>query len=462
MFWRLFLTYVLLIGLAVIWAATLLLHRIDVSAYPELAYEAILVGSTVIGLSTIPAFIFARRFVRPLHELTEGARQIAGGHYGHQIQTDGVDDVQTLAQTFNGMSRELNAQFKQLENDRQQLRTVLGGMIEGVIAIDAEERLLFVNDRAARLLDFDPTTAISRKFWEVVRHPPIQELFEKSKQSVEPTRQELDWIGPGMKSLAIYVARMPDSPRAAVMVLHDITDLKRLERLRQDFVANVSHELKTPLSVIHASIETLLDGAVEDEQARTPFLEQIAEQTERLHALIIDLLHLARIEAGGMELDFQAVPLAVAVADCIDRHYTKAESNQQNLIANPPDELIHIGLTVWADEEALGQILDNLVDNALKYTPPGGTIQVRWSADDTQVLLEVEDNGIGIPERDLPRIFERFYRVDKARSREVGGTGLGLAIVKHLVQTMQGSIRVSSQIGQGTRFTVCLPRARDV
>ncbi len=242
-----------------------------------------------------------------------------------------------------------------------------------------------------------------------------------------------------------------------MLVLHDTTELRRLERLRQEFVANVSHELKTPLSIIKVCVETLLDGAVGDEHHREHFLEQIAGQSDRLHALILDLLSLAHIQSGEELFDFQAVSVAEVVQACMERHRPRAEAKQQSLEAVPPSD--ERPITVWADEEAVEQILDNLLDNAVKYTPEGGRVSVRWRREDEQVSLEVSDTGIGIPESDLPRIFERFYRVHKARSREMGGTGLGLSIVKHLTQALHGSVRASSKPGHGTTFTVCLPSA---
>jgi two-component system phosphate regulon sensor histidine kinase PhoR len=244
-----------------------------------------------------------------------------------------------------------------------------------------------------------------------------------------------------------------------VLVLHDNTDLRRLERLRQEFVANVSHELKTPLSIIKLCIETLLDGAVEDPKHRGLFLEQIDDQANRLHALILDLLSLARIESGVEVFEFQAVPLEPIACTCLEHHRARADGKQQTLEVVPPPGTKRDAVAVWADEEAVGQILDNLVDNAVKYTPQGGRISVRWRAENGQVCLEVEDTGIGIPEQDLPRIFERFYRVDKARSRELGGTGLGLSIVKHLVQAMHGTVQAQSRVGKGTTFQIRLPHA---
>ncbi len=451
MFWRLFLAFVALAAFSAMLAA-LLRHQFDGPT------EAIALIAAVTVAALAPAWLLARRFVRPLLDLTEGANRIAEGEYGHQIHAGVWGESRLLARTFNQMSQRLEAQFQQLEADRQQLRTILGGMIEGVVAIGPGQRVLFANEAAGNMLEFNPQTAVGRPLWEVSRQPQLQDLLIKALTDSEPHREEFEWTGPTARQMAVYVAPMV-SNRApgAILVLNDITELRRLERLRRDFVANVSHELKTPLSVIKACIEALLDGAVEDPAARRPFLEQIHEQGERLHALILDLINLARIESGESILDIQPLAVDQAVADCLDRHRVRADGKHISLQAVAPGGNGEV--QALADDEALSQVLDNLVDNAVKYTHGGGEIRVSWRKAGSHVQLEVEDNGPGIPERDLPRIFERFYRVDKARSRELGGTGLGLAIAKHLVQGMNGSIKVRSQVGRGTTFTVILPLA---
>jgi two-component system phosphate regulon sensor histidine kinase PhoR len=419
-------------------------------------------GTAVAAL--VLAFWTARRITRPLQELTASAERIASGGYGHKVYAAGPDEIGTLARSFNRMSGRLASQFAELEEDRQKLRMILSNMVEGVVALDAEQRVLFANERAAQLFGVQPALITGRKFWEVVRRRSLQDVVQRALSGTESQQEELNWNGPRTQSLTVYAAPMPGSPpRGVVLVLHDTSELRRLERVRQEFVANVSHELKTPLSVIKACVETLLDGAVEDPQHRGSFLEQIAEQADRLHALILDILSLARIESGAEDLESQTVPLAPLVAACVERHHARAKAKNQLLEAIPPPATpgTNGDLAAWADEEAINQILDNLIDNALKYTPPGGRIGVRWQAEDGQVCLEVEDTGIGIPEQDLPRIFERFYRVDKARARELGGTGLGLAIVKHLVQAMHGSIQATSRLGRGTTFRIRLPRATD-
>jgi len=401
----------------------------------------------------------AGRYTRPVRDLIEVAERISVGPTGQRVFLSGTDELGQLGQTFNRLSERLAIRIAQLEEDRQQLRTILSGMVEGVVALDAEQRILFANERASQLLELPNPSPVGRRLWEVVRQRPLLDVVQRALDRPEPYREEFNWNGNVVRTLTVHAARLPGRPpRGAVLVLHDTTELRRLERLRQEFVANVSHELKTPLSVIKANVETLIDGAVDDAKHRGAFLKQIASQGDRLHFLILDLLSLARIESGEELFEFGPIEVESVAKAGIDRHRTRAETRNQRLTLVPSDPALGEAV-IWADEEAMDQILDNLLDNALKYTPEGGEIRVRWRIEGTQVALEVTDTGIGIPAADLPRIFERFYRVDKARSRELGGTGLGLSIVKHLVQAMHGTIRASSQVGAGTTFTLTLPRA---
>jgi len=425
-------------------------------------------AAAAVPMSFVLSARLARRLGRPVRALMGVADKIGEGNSGQRVFSEGQDEIGELVSAFNRMSDQLDARIARLEEDRQQLRTILSGMVEGVVALDSDQRILYANERAMQLLGLPPLSSplssgrgeggVGRRLWEVVRQRPLLDVVQRALDSSEPQREELGWSGLSMRSLTVHAARLPGlPPRGAVLVLHDTTELRRLERLRQEFVANVSHELKTPLSIIKACVETLLDGAVDDPQHRRPFLEQLDSQSNRLHALILDLLSLARIESGEELFDFQPLPVREIVQSCLERHRPRAESKEQILEMVPPagDE----ELAVWADEEALEQMLDNLLDNAVKYTPQGGRVSVRWRREGEQVCLEVADTGIGIPESDLPRIFERFYRVDKARSRELGGTGLGLSIVKHLAQAMHGSVHAASRAGQGTTFTIRLPQA---
>jgi two-component system phosphate regulon sensor histidine kinase PhoR len=449
MFWRLFLTYLLFVALAGGAVAA-------VGTRADTVGVALAIAG-VAATAAVPAYLLARRFTRPLDALTGGAQRLADGDLGHRIFVEGGREFTALARTFNGMSLRLAESFAQVERDRQQLLTVLSGMVEGVVAVDHDERVLFANERAGELLEFPPEAAVGRLLVEVTRQAAVRELVEKALAADDPHRRELDWKG---RTLAVYVSRLPgpaDSP-GAVLVLHDMTDLRRLEKMRQEFVANVSHELKTPLAVIRSNIEALADGAADDPVLRVQFLDRVVSEADRLGLLIQDLLRLARIESGDQLLDLGPVPLDRAIAECLDRHATRAEDKTLRLVEVPPADF-PASVAAWADNQAIDTILDNLIDNAIKYTGTGGKVAVRWGATADRVRVQVEDTGPGIAAKDLPRVFERFYRVDKARRRDAGGTGLGLAIVKHLVQAMNGTIAVASTVGQGTTFTVTLPRA---
>ena len=457
MLWRLvlvFLTFSLVPAVAI---ALFVSGHLGRTVGVETTFDVVVLAIVVFAATLLPAIWMAGQFVKPFHALTLGARQIAAGGYGHRIHGGAMNESRDLAVDFNRMSKRLAEQFEQLQTDREQLRTILGGMVEGVIAVDATQHVLFANESAAQMLRFDVSTIVGRLFPETTRLPQIQDLLDKALTGNDPRRQEIETNGSAVRRLAIYASRMGDrQPPGAVLVFHDITELRRLERVRQEFAANVSHELKTPLAIIQSQVEALLDGAADDVDVRDSFLQQIAEQSHRLYSLIIDLLRLSSLDGHEEVLVLEPVSVHGAVRECLERHQLRADGRGITLESAAPKVN---GIRVRADEEALSHILDNLVDNAVKYTQEGGRIRIAWDRVAEGVNLVVEDNGPGIPERDLSRIFERFCRVDKARSREMGGTGLGLSIVKHLSQALRGNVRVSSELGRGTSFTVTLPVA---
>ncbi len=379
MFWRLFLTYFLLVVVAVGLVGLLVFQR-DRTMFLNLANEVGIAILFAVAASIGLAYLLARWFAQPLSELTEGARRLAEGNLGHTIRVSGSREHAELAATFNAMSSRIAAMFAQNAHDHEQLRTILSGMVEGVIGVDDDQRVLFANDRAGELLGFDPQSAAGRKLWEMARQRGFQEILEKGLQGQGPFREEMDLKGPVERNLAVYVSRLPGqrSP-GAVVVIHDTTGIRILERMRQDFVANVSHELKTPLAVIKSNVEALQDGAAEDPEARAMFLGQTSQEADRLEALIQDLLSLARIESGEQGLELRSVPLDRAILDCLERHQARAESKSHTLVEVPPPNGPP-DISALADPDALRQVLDNLVDNAIKYTRNGGTITVRWSS----------------------------------------------------------------------------------
>jgi two-component system phosphate regulon sensor histidine kinase PhoR len=458
MFRRLFLTYLLLVIVTVGLLGLLIYQRAE-DVFHDLMREVAVTTVPIVLVAVGAAYVLARRFTRPLVLLREGALKLAEGDLGHTIRVSGGAELADLAQTFNVMSGQLASTFRLLEHDREQLRAILSGMVEGVIAIDERRRVLFANDRAGQLLEFDPRKAVNEQLGAATRLAAFHAVVEKGLAAADPHREEFDVSGPGSRHLAVYVSRFPGHGMpGAVVVIDDTTDVKQAERMRQDFVANASHELKTPLAVIKSSVEALLDGAAEDPDERTGFLEQVAKEADRLADLIRDMLSLSKIESGALGLDPRAVPLGRAITDCVERHHHRADSKTLTMVEKPPTD-VPADVPAWVDPDALRQVLDNLVDNAIKYTPNGGRITVRWGATADTVSFEVEDTGIGISDADVNRVFERFYRVDKARGRDQGSTGLGLSIVKHLLQAMRGQVRVNSKIGKGTTFRVTLPRA---
>lgn len=412
-------------------------------------------GVTLIGL--VVAYWLTTRLVSPINDLTEAAEGIAAGNYTRRIPINSRDELGALARSFERMSKELAYREAELRENVQRHTTVLSGMTEGVLAVDSQQHVLFANAAAGKKLRFNPDNVVGAPLLEVVRSHELRNLVNQCLENSKPVYGSVSWKSQN-QVLALDVRATPLPSGAipgVVLVLQDVSELKRLEGIRQQFVANVSHELKTPLSSIRAYAETLLNGAIEDKAHARNFLGRIDEQAARLNELILDLLSLARIESGQAVLDLTEVPLQQVVKRCLDFCEGRAKAKDIALV----NEISDKQLAVRGDEESLQHILDNLIDNAVKYTPPGGTITISCSLQDGEARIEVVDTGVGIAAEHHDRLFERFYRVDKARSRELGGTGLGLSIVKHLCQAMGGSVSVSSTLGKGSTFSVRLPLA---
>jgi two-component system, OmpR family, phosphate regulon sensor histidine kinase PhoR len=395
--------------------------------------------------------------IYPVATLTHAAEAIADGDYTHRVYVPNRDELGMLARSFNRMSQELEARLTQLSESHDRQSTVLGGMIEGVIAVDHRQRIVFANTAAGRLFGFRPPAAEGRTLLEVVRNHELDQAVNTALMSRRPQRLETFREGAEKQlSAVIQATPLPGNPcPGVVLVMHDTTELRRLESLRRDFIANVSHELKTPLTSIKAYAETLRNGALDDPDACQQFLGRIEEQADRLHHLILDMLMLARIESDQQAFEIGKVSVAEVVGQCLGSHRPAAEAKRIVLTVVPAQPECF----VRADKEGLREILDNLIDNAIKYTPEAGQITIRWSAEQDMARIEVEDTGIGIAADHLPRVFERFYRVDRARSRELGGTGLGLSIVKHLAQSFGGNVSVQSETGHGSTFAVLLSLA---
>ena len=416
------------------------------------------IGGLLVLAAALVAYWVAARLTDPLRSLSIAADALATGKYDHRLPVAAGqhDELTTLAASLNEVGRRLAQREVQLRSTSQTQATVLEAMTESVIAVDRGEKVLFANASAARALGFDAARVEGHPLLEAVRSHELRTIVQQALRTRKPNSGEITWRGKSQRIFDVLATPLPGDPLpGVVVVLRDVSEVKRLEQMRQQFIANVSHELKTPLSSIKAYTETLLGGALKDPVHGQRFLERIDEQAGRLHQLIMDMLSLARIESSQAPLELADIPLSRVVQRTVIDHERLAASKQvtlENRIGESP-------IAIRADEEALRQILNNLIDNAVKYTPPGGLVTVAGRVDGAVVLCEVTDTGHGIPAEHHSRLFERFYRVDNARSRELGGTGLGLAIVKHLTQAMGGSVEVRSQVGQGSTFTVRLPAA---
>jgi two-component system phosphate regulon sensor histidine kinase PhoR len=330
-------------------------------------------------------------------------------------------------------------------------------MIEGVLALDSHGAVMLANQAACEMLGLSQAQLLGRQLLELVRIPQLRQAIDETRQNRTFSSVEFQTLDLPRKIISARVSILTDEREPGVtLVLQDITELRHLENMRRDFVANVSHELKTPLSSIRAYTETLLMGAINDPENNVQFIQQIDTQAQLLYEQIMDLLQLAKVEAGQAMLDITRIPVGEVCEEVVRLRQAEATSRSIQLNLQPAGE----EALAQADWEALRIIIDNLVSNAIRYTPEGGSVNVTWGKEGTEVFVSVTDTGIGIAPEHQPRIFERFYRVDKARSRELGGTGLGLSIVKHLVQVLGGSVRLTSKLGKGSTFQIRVPAAK--
>jgi two-component system phosphate regulon sensor histidine kinase PhoR len=344
--------------------------------------------------------------------------------------------------------------MKELRGERDRMAGILEGMQEGVILLDAKRRIVVLNPALREMLLL-PADAIGKPLLEVVRNAELRDLFDHAAGEDEPTTQEVEIGNIKPRRLLARVARMPGEARQFVAVFVDVTEVRRLESMRRDFVANVSHELRTPVTAIRSAAETLIDGAATDPQASQAFIGIIDRNAQRLQQLVEDLLDLSRIESRGFRLSLEPIDLRPLFSQVLGLFRERAAKKQVTLEERISGELPK----VKSDRRALEHVLTNLIDNAVKYCGPGTHVWISVTTTAETLTVNVSDDGPGIDERHLPRIFERFYRVDAGRSREVGGTGLGLSIVKHLVEAMGGSVSVDSKLGHGTTFSFSNKRA---
>jgi len=410
-------------------------------------------------VALVLGFFLVRHLILPITDMAVVVGSMAGGNYSRRIPVSRRDEIGALAMAFNRLAESSQERVETTATDRNRLQAILAGIVEGVIAVDDRERVVHMNDAAGRILGVSPEESRNKPVWETVRIKDFCETITRTMRAKRVEKAELRFqASPNERVVEMNASPLTGEDRmvsGAVAVLHDVSELKKLERVRRDFIANVSHELKTPITAVRGLIETVIDDKEMNGNQREQFLEKIKNQSERLSSIVTDLLTLSRIESQAGALEVDLIDLCGVVSTSVNSLLSTAEAGKKSIISELSDKPVK----VMGDREALGEVVSNLLVNALKYSPENGEVRIILTCNDRHAVLEVRDNGIGIEPRHLDRIFERFYRVDKARSREVGGTGLGLAIVRHIAIAHGGKVDVESAPGKGSVFRVTLPLA---
>ena len=435
------------------------LHHVD-SAARGLRMHIAIVGLVNVILASLVCYLVSRRITRPIEAMRRDVERIAGGELDHRIRESRTEELASLAGAVTSMAEDLKRRIEFITARRNEQEAIFASMTEGLIAVDEARRVLRMNQAAGRLLGVEPAAVQGRAIEEAVRHAAFQEFVERAVLSTAPSEGEMVLRNREDHCLRLRAAPLTDEQgrrTGAVILLDDVTQIRRLDRFRRDFVANVSHEIRTPITTIKGFVETLLDGAMRDPKSAERFLSIVARQVDRLNAIVTDLLLLSRLDQqearGRVPTEDAAISdvIEAAVEVCLPSAQAKGIAIERSC---------QEGLRAQVNVPLLEQAVVNLLDNAVKYSDPGRRVRVEAERAGDSVIIRVRDEGWGIGAEHLPRIFERFYRVDKGRSREMGGTGLGLAIVKHIAQAHGGSVSVESAPGKGSTFTITIPLGR--
>jgi two-component system, OmpR family, phosphate regulon sensor histidine kinase PhoR len=416
--------------------------------------QTIILATVIIAvLGVLAAWLIARTVNRPIKELTGASRKIAAGQLEQKIKVHRKDEIGQLADAFNEMSGNLNTTVATISTERAKLANILASMADGVIMTDADGNVVLANRAAGKLFGFNPESDIYKPIIEVVRDHEIDEILKRClKTGAEQTMQFESGIAKRfLRAIAVPI-NQKDKLGGVLVLLQDLTELRNLQTMRRDLIGNISHELRTPIAGIKAMVETLKDGAINDKKAAGDFLARIESEVDRLSQIVAELTQLSRIETGAAELKKEPVDLNNLVDEVVAELTPLAERQQIKLFKKLSPDLP----SVMADKDRIHQTIINLVHNAIKFNKPAGEVMVATIYDNKSVTVSFTDTGIGISKDDLPHVFERFYKADKARSG--GGSGLGLAIAKHTIQAHGGDIRVQSEEGKGSTFTFTLPR----
>jgi len=422
-----------------------------VDRYVGRAVTTIIIALAVIAVVVIvAAWLITRVMTRPVRELTVAARRLAAGDFEVPLAVSAPDESGQLARAFSEMAVQLRSTVAELTDDRARLTAILNNMADGIITTDEEGSITLANRAAGDLLGFRPDAGLPRPVIEAARDYELTEVLQRSLASRRPEEVQFESSATGRFVRAIAIGT--EGASGALILLQDLTEVRALQTMRREIVGNISHDFRTPLAGIKAMVDTLQDGAIDNHDAAVDFLTRIEDEVNRLTQMVAELTELSRIETGRTDLEWSEVDLNTMVRESASQMAPQAERQQLTLTTDLADDLP----VITADAERLRQVIINLLHNAVKFNKPGGSVTITTRAEDEAVTLAVADTGMGIPRRDLPRIFERFYMGDRSRTGQ--GSGMGLAIAKHIVEAHDGAIAVTSREGEGSTFTIRLPR----
>lgn len=403
-----------------------------------------------VGMTLVFGYMVYAFVSRPLHRMAEASHELAVGNLNCELPLVGDRDLAVMGSSLNAMARSLKKQMEELQGDKRRIEAIVAAMSAGIVVFDRYARVVLANDSICKLLDIHGEP-IGKMPMELVRHPSIEVAVREALRGVDVPAVDLTTGGGRVLSAkAAPVRSLTGETELAVVVFHDLTEIRRTEKMRKDFIANVSHEFKTPLTSIRGYAETLVDTAAHDPEHTREFLETIQRNATLLQALVDDLLVLAQLESEP-PVEKQPIMVSALISEQIRSRQPLLDDKKITVEVDCPE------MEILADRSRLARALSNLLDNAIHYNKVGGQIRISGRSTGTGFAVEIADTGSGIPQDDLVRVFERFYRVEKSRTRESGGTGLGLAIVKHAVESQGGTISVASKLGTGSAFTIVLP-----
>ncbi len=410
----------------------------------------------VLGLSILLAFVFVAKIILPVRKMAAFTAKITSGHRRGTLRIDSQDEIGRLARNINQMVDVLEEKIAQEAEEKGILNAAFESMVEGLIVLDDRNRIERVNRALVEMTGYPAETLAEKTPLEAFRNAALHQALEQFNQTHEPLLVEIILDQEKVRMMEVSISAIRDLPQAVqktILVFHDVTKLKQLEKTRVDFVANVSHEIKTPLTNIIGFVETLEEGKVAEQETGRRFLATIRENALRLNRLVNDLLILSNIELGEAKLHLEGIDPADVLESVLSMMSGAVKEKNLQIVRSIAENLP----SIQGDRDRLSQILINILDNAVKYTPEGGTITIEASRMESEVVIRISDTGIGIPKSEIPKLGERFYRVDKARSRQLGGTGLGLSIVKHLMKAHGGQMIIDSNPGKGTTVSLYFP-----